>query len=97
MKVCDLPRGRELHADMDGNPFVVYPPSGLRPAGWCAEVMPYVDFADRNAVEAWERQPDNDCLRARGDQRWQAACAFTARRCWLDTLPQTFRAIQEEI
>ncbi len=82
MKVCNLPRGRELHADIGGNPFVVYPPYGLRPAGRCAEVLSHIDHGDRQAVETWERDPNNDCLRARGDKRWQAACAFTEHPTW---------------
>ena len=27
-------------------------------------------------VDGWLRDPDNDCLRARGDWRWQRMCQF---------------------
>lgn len=82
MKICDLPSGRKLHADNRGAPFYVCPPTGLRPAGYCADVLSHVNAADRDAVNAWQADPGNDCLRARGDLRWLAACAFTQRPVW---------------
>ena len=86
-KVCDLPSGDQLHADCYGRPFYLCPPRGLRPAGYVAEVLSSVDYADFWAVDAWQRNPFNDCLRARGDIRWQAACSFTQRNVWPDTIP----------
>jgi len=81
-KVCDLPHGRELHADVFGTPYISNPPAGLRVAGWISEVLSYVNRHDKDAVNRWQADPNNDSLRARGDPRWQAACSFTQRKVW---------------
>ncbi len=80
MKVCDLTNGFELHADNIGNPFLMYPhATGLRPAGFCSEVVaaPHPEWAA--IIDKWQADPGNDCLRARGDLRWQAACTASMR------------------
>ena len=82
MLICKLTHGIELHADFFGNPFYVYPPSGLRPAGYCGEVLSHVEKEDSKIVTNWQKDPQNDCLRARGDARWQAACIFTSLPVW---------------
>jgi hypothetical protein len=73
-KVCDLNRGLELHADRNGNPYVVNPA-----AGGLLAVGKFVSREDVVLVEAWQADPQHDSLRARGDCRWQAACSFCAR------------------
>ncbi len=30
-------------------------------------------------LDKWQRDPDNDCLRARGDWKWIVACDLTAK------------------
>ena len=76
-RVCLLPQGRarlfrELWANHDGKPYIITG-SGLY------NLPSKVSRADREVVEAWQMNPDNDVLRARGDAKWQAACAFCAR------------------
>ena len=39
MKVCELTQGKELHADQRGEPYLMHPGTGLRPAGWISEVQ----------------------------------------------------------
>ena len=85
-KVCSLPTGSgpsgswptletvELHATPDGEPRYYFPEVGVT-----LSVGALVMEADRQAVNAWQADPDNDSLRARGDARWQAACSFTQR------------------
>lgn len=77
--ICILPRGRKLFATITGEPFYIYPPHGLRPAGYVVEVGARISAEDKQAVEKWQADPANDCLRARGDIRYQAASQFTAK------------------
>jgi len=85
-KVCGLPTSAspgaswptletvELHATPAGEPRYYFPEVGVT-----LSVGSLVMEADRQAVNAWQADPDNDSLRARGDARWQAACSFTQR------------------
>jgi len=87
LKVCSLPTGSgpstswptletiELHATPAGEPCYYFPEVGVT-----LSVGALVMEADRQAVNAWQADPDNDSLRARGDPRWQAACSFTQRQ-----------------
>jgi hypothetical protein len=67
MKICDLTHGIELRASCFGRPFLAYKTH-------CGDLVP----ADRpewaKIIEDWQSDPSNDCLRARGDMRWVAAC-----------------------
>lgn len=83
MKVCDLPgTGFELHTSVFGCPFYI------GKSGRALEVnKQFADYQDIQTVEAWQRLPENDCLRARGDIRYQAASAFAQRHPWPDTIP----------
>lgn len=74
MKVLDLKDGKELHGDQNANPYIVCPGHGLRPAGHILELTtPGCPIIQENAelIETWLRDPQNDCLRARGDYAWQ--------------------------
>ena len=87
LKICSLPTGSgpsgswptletvELHATLAGEPRYYFPEVGVT-----LSVGALVMEADRQAVNAWQADPDNDSLRARGDARWQAACSFTQRQ-----------------
>lgn len=81
MKVCDLNNGFELHANNIGHPYLSYPhPTGMRPAGFTISVVSFSDPENVALVEKWQADPNHDSLRARGDPRWQAACAFCQLR-----------------
>lgn len=93
MKVCDLPRGRELHTTIDGNPFITCPPRGLRPAGYVLEVGDHVDYQDLMTVDSWLRQAnhklfhDDDPMLIATNEQFNAAISFAIRPAWPDTLP----------
>lgn len=73
MKVCDLTNGIELHADIFGGPWLQYKTH-------TGELMQFPRPEWAQIIEAWQNDPSNDCLRARGDLRWSAAC-MAAMRC----------------
>jgi len=83
--VCALNSKTDLHADHAGNPFTVHAGQGLRPAGWCGELWSFIAVHGGRKVwervEEWMADPASDCLRARGDIRWQAACRAQALAC----------------
>ena len=75
MKVCNLTNGVELHADIHGHPYYQY----RTHVGECSS---HISREWHDLVEQWQSDPANDCLRARGDARWQAAAAFVSRPVW---------------
>ena len=74
MLVCVLNNEHhiELHADVFGNPFYQY-------RTHIGEVSAHIPQEWKDKVDAWQRNSENDCLRARGDARWQAACQYVQR------------------
>jgi hypothetical protein len=71
VKICDLRDGWSLHARADGVPYRVSP-FGRE---WVVTRDDFYKEENVRRVEAWMADPNNDCLRARGDARWQAASA----------------------
>ena len=71
--VCQLDDDSVLMTNIHGEPFV-------GEYGACYTLEPNTpNTAWAKAVDAWLRQPEHDCLRARGDRRWQAACSAAQR------------------
>ena len=77
MLVCvlDEQHAIELHADIFGNPYYQY-------RTHVGEVASHIPKEWKERVDKWQRSPHNDCLRARGDVRWQAACQYVTRLTW---------------
>jgi len=71
MIVCKLTADFSLYADTDGHPWIRSDFSGLLSPVGCTS---FPKLEAWKAIDRWMRQSDNDCLRARGDPRWQAAC-----------------------
>ena len=69
MHVCHLSQGFSLVCDRRGQPYI------LNRVGDSIKLTSPIKTPDWvEIVNAWQAQPDNDCLRARGDPRWLAAC-----------------------
>jgi hypothetical protein len=75
--ILTLPDGWALCGSVTGNPFLSPTPEiqDKSPSFLvCRDfpVRPNPEYSQ--AINRWQANPDNDCLRARGDYRWRAAC-----------------------
>lgn len=73
MQVCELPDKRVLFCSVFGTPFIK-----REDGSYTGMPLTGIRKTDKEAIEKW--QLDNDCLRARGDIRYQAA----SRACQLN-------------